>query len=651
MSDDAEAPAISRRALVKGATAGAVAASVNVLTTKETEAQETYDAIVIGTGFGGAVATLALNARNKKALVIERGTFWVTPETLGVPPKSAAPPLAKWAADHNMRVQYWPRPDHALGLMDILANRYHEVNPYGLHNYRMFRQAHILTASGVGGGSLIYSNVNLRARDAVLQKIGLKGIDYDRAERFMETYRGKLSTVVTKIPLPPGVAAEQLGAKLDPQQDKDRLADKDYLLLDRSRALRDAAAIVSQQLGVGMPWSPLKLSVTEYVHGAGTEADAVHTFCERQGRCMLGCLPQARHTLNKVLYKFVFSKDTRVVLSPESEVRSIRRVGDNYEVTYLDRRGQSADGHEVRVRAPQVFLAAGVLGTTEILLRSRNQGGLQVSDKIGSGFSTNGDFGALAVATKRPDGSKMAVYPTRGPINTSDIRFELDGKHFTIEDCGIPSMFARIVRMGIDDRASLLALLNPAGFVGGTVASGISSLFNKKRDPTKQDHATEAELIDDVFFFNAMGEDDANGQFTLEGDELDLDWEEPIGNHPIFGRIEDTMRKLSQAMGGGYVALPTWDGLPLVFRPKTLIVTHPLGGCRIGATMAEGVVNEFGEVFDGSKKSTDPKATHPGLIIIDGSTIPGALAANPTLTIAAQALRAVEKAVGPLPNI
>ncbi len=97
--------------------------------------------------------------------------------------------------------------------------------------------------------------------------------------------------------------------------------------------------------------------------------------------------------------------------------------------------------------------------------------------------------------------------------------------------------------------------------------------------------------------------------------------------------------------------MPTWDGLPLVFRPKTLIVTHPLGGCRIGATMAEGVVNEFGEVFDGSKKSTDPKATHPGLIIIDGSTIPGALAANPTLTIAAQALRAVEKAVGPLPNI
>ena len=101
MSDDTGASPVSRRTVVKGATAGAIAATVNVLADQKSEAQEAYDAIVIGTGFGGTIATLALNARNKKALVIERGTFWVTPETLGVPPKSAAPPLPKWAADHN----------------------------------------------------------------------------------------------------------------------------------------------------------------------------------------------------------------------------------------------------------------------------------------------------------------------------------------------------------------------------------------------------------------------------------------------------------------------------------------------------------------------------------------------------------------------
>jgi cholesterol oxidase len=666
-----EKRSITRRDAFKGAAAGVVAAGFGGLGSEEAAAQEVFDAIVVGTGFGGSIATIALSTHGKKTLVIERGTFWVTPETLGAP-TAPSNGTADFAKSNNMRVQYWSRPDHALGLIDLLANRYHEDNPYGLHNYRRFRQAHVLTASGVGGGSLIYSNVNLRARPAVLDRIGLKGIDYDRAERYMEKYRGKLSKVVTKIPLPPGVSPEQLGAKLDPLQDKDKLADKSYLLLDRSRALRDAAASVSKQFGIEMPWTPLNLSVTEYVHGANAEADGLHTFCERQGRCMIGCLPQARHTLNKTLVKFVLSKDKRVTLSPESEVRTIKRVANGYEVTYVDRRGENSPAQMKTVRASQVFLAAGVLGTTEILLRSRREGGLALSDKLGNGFSTNGDFGALAVGTRMigpdgkpvlgPDGkpAKASVFPTRGPINTCDVRFESEGRQYTIEDCGIPSMFARLVRTGLDDRQSLLALADLPAFVGGQTSSTIGTIlgtirervFGKKyRDASKDRHSTEAELIDDVFFFNAMGEDEANGILSLKGDAIDLDWPDgkPIAGNQCFSKIEDMMRKLSEAMGGTYTPLPTWEGLAPVFKEKTLIVTHPLGGCRIGPTMAEGVVNEFGQVYDGSKKTTDPLAVHPGFYIVDGSTMPGALAANPTLTISAQAIKAIERAVGPLP--
>jgi cholesterol oxidase len=625
------------------------------------EAQPVYDAIVIGTGFGGAIATFALSEYKKKTFVIERGTFWVTPETLGKP-LAPGNKVADWAKGQGMRVQYWPRPDHALGLLDLLENRYREDNPYGLHNYRIFPQAHILTASGVGGGSLIYSNVNLRARPAVLDRIGLKGIDYARAERYMEKYRGKLSKIVTKIPLPPGVAPETLGA------------DKDYLLLDRSRALRDASAVVAKQLGIDIPWSPLNLSITEYVHNE-PEADKLHTFCERQGRCLLGCLPAARHTLNKTLVNLVFSTNPDVTLSPESEVRTIRRVGDGYEVAYRDRRNDNQDGELRTVRAAQVFLAAGVLGTAEILLRSRRDAGLALSDKIGAGFSTNGDFGALAVGTAMmtPNGqpvpgkdgkpAKASVFPTRGPINTCDVRFEGDGRQYTIEDCGIPSMFARVVRTGLDNRNALLGLANPAQFLSDQSSSSITGLLasikdwifggNKERDPSKDIHATEAELIDDVFFFNAMSEDEANGLFTLSGEDLALDWpaDRPIGNQPCFAKLEEMLQRLSTAMGGTYTPLPTWDGSLPIFQKKTLIVTHPLGGCRIGPTMAEGVVNEFGQVYDGSKKSTDPLAVHPGFFVVDGSTMPGALAANPTLTISAQALKAVERAVGPLKQL
>ena len=138
---------------------------------------------------------------------------------------------------------------------------------------------------------------------------------------------------------------------------------------------------------------------------------------------------------------------------------------------------------------------------------------------------------------------------------------------------------------------------------------------------------------------------------AVKGDAIDLDWPDgkPIADNQCFSKIEDMMRKLSEAMGGTYTPLPTWKGLAPVFKEKTLIVTHPLGGCRTGPTMAEGVVNEFGQVYDGSKKTTDPLAVHPGFYIVDGSTMPGALAANPTLTISAQVIKAIERAVGPLP--
>src|SRR5262249_60926577 len=123
--------------------------------------------------------------------------------------------------------------------------------------------------------SLIYSNVNLRARPAVLDRIGLKGIDYDRTQKFMERFRGKFNKVVTKIPLPAGVNLDQLSMK----------GSKDYLLLDRSRALRDASDLVAKQIGVAMPWTPLDLSITEYTDGNNATpdpaggADTDHTSC------------------------------------------------------------------------------------------------------------------------------------------------------------------------------------------------------------------------------------------------------------------------------------------------------------------------------------------------------------------------------------
>ena len=82
------------------------------------------------------------------------------------------------------------------------------------------------------------------------------------------------------------------------------------------------------------------------------------------------------------------------------------------------------------------------------------------------------------------------------------------------------------------------------------------------------------------------------------------------------------MQKLSQAMGGTYTPAPDLGRpAPAYSTRRRLVITHPLGGCRIGPTMAEGVVNEFGEVYDGSKKTTDPRAVHPGFFMVDGARL------------------------------
>jgi cholesterol oxidase len=156
-------------------------------------------------------------------------------------------------------------------------------------------------------------------------------------------------------------------------------------------------------------------------------------------------------------------------------------------------------------------------------------------------------------------------------------------------------------------------------------------------------------MVEDIFFFNSMGEDEANGTFRLKRGildsilrrpgKLDLTWDEPVSRQPIFDEIAAIQKKLAEKMGGTYLPMPFWDG----FADKKLVIPHPLGGCRISRTRDGGVVDEYGRVFDGS--AADPAAALAGLYIVDGSVIPGALAVNPTLTITAQVLKTMDAAL------
>lgn len=678
-----------------------------------------FDAIVIGSGFGGTVAASQLVDKGKKVLVIERGAWWVSPIGLARPPATpSGMTMRKWLetkrkpelqgqgrtkTDHLLN--FWPRPDHFRGLFDLIASIRTRRNPDGLYSYHRFDEAHIPTANGVGGGSLIYSNVTIQPQAQTLSRIGLNltKTDYDKAQGWMEHFRGPTNQIVTKSP-PPADLLPQLANLSQPQE---------YLYLDKSLALKDAGAIATPTLEESgyrvVDWKPLDLSVIDYdpfrpltktdgTTGPPSEANKAHTYCQRQGRCLFGCLPQARHTLNKTLWgKLLTSQQfaNLIELRELAEVFLVSRVDGGYEVAYRDR---MADNREMRVQAPMLFLAAGTLGTTELLLRCAAAGTLPLSQRLGHGFSTNGDFGGFAV------GTDMKIHSTQGPINTCHLDVELpDGSHLTVEDSGLPAMVAELARyalhvleltLGADRRWRKLwlkvrmrffwhglrrlhlrsprwphALPRPVRLrrraqtsmvqQGGDPASPAAASPARKfpwpspdfipntSDPAR--YQTEAEMVEDIFFFNTMGQDEANGVFRLKRGlldrlfgrpaQLDLGWDKPVTDQKVFGHAERIQSSLATAMGGKYLPMPFWGG----FTKKKLIIPHPLGGCRVAASREHGVADEYGRVFDGG--ASEARATLPGLYIVDGSVIPGALAVNPTLTITAQALKTMGAAL------
>jgi cholesterol oxidase len=617
-----------------------------------------HDVIIIGSGFGATVAARELTRASSPAktldiLMLERGVFFNSPERPTPYFLQNAP--ASWQ-------QKWPTPDSSEGLRRAFLPLVHlsrdsrvrgKAGRIPLYRYSRFDEVDVVSAIGVGGGSLIYSNVSLEPhRDAageypILKNwpLTLDAAAFAAARSWMSLMRGAPARVVTTMPVRKGMPLDEL---------KDLGATGyEYMYLPRSNAFRKATQRVSGPWSVMKAWEPLDLELSEHdVTPPGRLAN--QRACERTGRCFLGCLPGARHTLPFVLHPPPGQPALeRLTLRPLSDIRQIRRtdVGTTtgYEVSFHD----VISGDEFRVWAPVVILAAGVIGTTEILLRSRDfpQDGtqpLRFSRRLGHGFSTNGDFSGfvrnIPTEVPGPNGRLVdnRVFPTKGPINTSHFSVNYDGMQINVEDAGIPPMFAALARVMVNATGS-----------GGKVSFG--RLIREATDPELRT-LNEDEMVEDLFWFNCMGDDrtpgrdffETGGRFSLDSrGRLQLSY--PSGSptkHPLFGAMEKVLDAFANAMGGSYVPFPAWGG---TLGPKRLVVTHPLGGCPMGHTSSEGVVDPDGQVFSTESGGTE---VHKGLYVMDASVFPGPVAVNPTLAIVAVALktaRAVRAFVGMSP--
>src|SRR5262249_35751547 len=297
----------------------------------------------------------------------------------------------------------------------------------------------IFRACGVGGGSLVYSNITIQPPDIIFEDprwptqtrwdpqtrnayyalardaIGL-GVLFAQQKRDAAANpqvasppppnpvnTGLSNIVVRSSTLEPGWRNPPTRPSLkqiDPAKYPDP-ARPDDLWIDRARVFQLTMSQLTPEYG----------TVDSSINDKPLVAGAAKNYCERQGRCNVGCLPGARHTLNKQLMAAIYGSFTgtppalpgAIELRPLAEARLVRPLASGgYEVEYLQRDRDNPSKTQVRtVTARRVILGGGCVGTTELLLRCARERTLPgLSERVGYGFSTNGDYLAFLDQTK-----------------------------------------------------------------------------------------------------------------------------------------------------------------------------------------------------------------------------------------------------------
>lgn len=558
--------------------------------------KEAYDVVVVGSGYGGSITASRLARAGKRVCLLERGREIVPGE-------------------------YPDTEAEAAGEMQIDLESGRLGSRTAMFDLRRNDDISVFMGCGLGGTSLINANVSLSAEDAVFD---------DPA-------------------WPPELRGQAGADSLKPHYDRARemLLPKEYPegtpgypKLLKVEANRKAGAALGETVNL----TPINVNFESFPDGrnhVGVEQPA----CVNCGDCCSGCNYGSKNTVLMNYLPDAWNHGADIFT--ETSVRFVKKQpgSDRWMVyfTPLEMGRERFSAPPMFVTAGVVVLSAGALGSTELLLRSAEQG-LPVSAELGNRFTGNGDVLGFAYNCAQPinsvgagNGKPDEQQPT-GPCITSviDARNKPnlhDG--MVIEEGVIPGALddllpaafhgAEVVFGDDTEGSSGFAVWLKAkwrqftGFVAGLF--GIGSYVGAVRN-------TQTMLV--------MAHDGSDGKMKLKDDKLRIDWP-GVGDRPEIENVNKRLYDVANALKGTFIRNPVWsDALG-----KELITVHPLGGCCMGEQASNGVVDHRGEVFTGNGATT-----HDGLYVADGAIIPRSLGVNPLLTISALAERNADLIAG-----
>jgi cholesterol oxidase len=454
---------------------------------------------------------------------------------------------------------------------------------YGIQRIHRLPDVTILAGAGVGGGSLVYANTLYRPDDAF----------YDDPQwRDVADWRAELAPAFE-------LASRMLGVTQNPSTTPSDVAMKavaDQMGVGHTFALTPVGVFFGDRPGATVP--------DPYFGGAGPP----RAGCIECGECMTGCRHGAKNTLVKnYLY---LAERLGVQVRPLTTVTGLRQRRDGGWDVETVRTGAWAAARTRRtVTASQVVLAAGAYGTQRLLHRMRDTGRLpHLSPRLGELTRTNSESLLGALARGRD------VDYSRGVAITSSFRPAPD-THVEPVRYGHGSNAMGLLSVGLTDgdgpRPRWLSWLadqvrDPRGFARSMRLRGWSE---------RTIIALVMQSVDNSLVVSGRRRLGRWGLTSRQGSGVPNPSWIPAGN--------EVVRRLAEVIGGD----PGGNAADLVGSTMT---AHFLGGAAIGADPATGVVDGWHRVFG-----------HPGLHVVDGAAISANLGANPSLTITAQAERAM----------
>jgi cholesterol oxidase len=508
---------------------------------------EPVDVLIIGSGFGGAVAALRLAQRGIKAVLLERGKRWPlsrnqdTFSTLQDPDGRSA-----WLSD--VAILGPPKPiDRFVGVLELTIGD-------GIVAF---------AGAGVGGGSLVYAGALVQPPRALFEQIFGSLVDYDEMD---DKYFDRVRSVIEPSATPRRILNRPAYA-----------AARSWLELGRA---------------AGLPTELVELAVDWRVVAKELDGERVPSVIA--GEFWYGNNSGAKLSLDRNYLHKAERRGLEIVT--HQNVRSVQTGPSRRFLVTADE--ISDDGSVLaqrRYAARKVFLAAGSLGTSELLVRAKARGWLPaLNDKVGTQWGNNGDFFSAL------EGLSSGVRPNLGGTAPVLIRHPDNPVTPTAVEC-----FADWGREG---------------------QLGVVPSVGMAPTPAKGSFAYRADTDDVVL---RWPKDDPEVLKAMQAGAITYERLADAGG-PDCGRREDVTAGAfgtrARRLARRHASVEDVEATPI----DASATAHPLGGVPLGAA-----TDKVGRVRN-----------YRGLYVVDGALVPGNTGcANPALTIAALAERNIERII------